>query len=156
MRRYARMLVGEQQADDLVHEALVRAYSAEDRFQEGRNMRAWLLRIVHNCFVSGWRKTRTEHQGIEEVALHAARHAPADQEDALHLDDLTQKLARLSAEHRAVLHLIVGEGLTYEAAAQVLDVPVGTVMSRLSRARSALRQAISSPPQPLRLVKGTK
>lgn len=153
LRRYARTLAGEQQAEDLVHEALVRAYSAEERFREDGNLQAWLLRILHNAFVSGWRKDRTESAGIEHLGHHGATHTPPSQEDALHLQDLGRNLAQLSVEHRAVLHLIVAEGLSYEAAAQVLGVPAGTVMSRLSRARAGLRQAMADPPQKLRLVR---
>lgn len=156
MRRYARMLVGEQQADDLVHEALVRAMDAQGRFRPDGNMRGWLLTILYNRFVSDWRQNRAENVGIAHLALHGADHAPPQQEDGLHLSDLKDSLALLSAEHRAVLHLIVAEGLTYEAAAAILGVPVGTVMSRLSRARGVLRQMMSGKAQPLRAVESQK
>lgn len=155
LRRYARMLVGDQQADDLVHEALIRAISAEKSFKPGGNMRGWLLTILHNCFVNDWRRSRAESAGIEHLALHSADHVPPSQEDAVHLADLTRNLALLSVEHRAVLHLIVAEGLSYEAAAEVLGVPVGTVMSRLSRARGALREAMAGQPK-LRMIRNEK
>ncbi|WP_226998550.1 sigma-70 family RNA polymerase sigma factor [Tardibacter chloracetimidivorans] len=153
LRRYARALVGDDRADDLVHEALVKAYDALHRFRPEGDLRSWLLAILHNCFVSDWRKRRTESGGIEHLKLHSVAHVPPSQEHAVQLGELTRAYATLSVDQRAVLHLVVVEGLSYEAAAIILDVPVGTVMSRLSRARAALRQPASDE-RPLRLVRG--
>lgn len=157
MRRYARTLVGDQHADDLVHEALVRAYDAHDRFRPDGDLRNWLLTIVHNCFVNDWRKNRTETNGIEHLSRLSVTSVEPSQEHAVQLGELTRAYAELSVDQRAVLHLVVVEGLAYEAAAAVLGVPAGTVMSRLSRARTLLRKATSGErEQPaLRLVRGS-
>jgi RNA polymerase sigma-70 factor (ECF subfamily) len=152
LRRYARTLAGEQQADDLVHEALVRAYAAHHQFRADGNLRNWLLSILHNCFVTKWRRSRSEAAAIEQLGLQAFESARPNQEDAVHLAELLRAVATLSVDHRAVLHLIVVEGLSYEAAADVLGVPAGTVMSRLSRARAMLRKATSAEVHRLRLV----
>jgi RNA polymerase sigma-70 factor (ECF subfamily) len=154
MRRYARTLVGAEQADDLVHEALTRAYAAHRDFRTGGNLAGWLLSIVHNCFVSGWRKKRTEGAGIEYLRHHAPSYMPPNQEHAVQLGELMRAIEALTVEQRSVFHLVAVEDLSYEMAASILDVPVGTIMSRLSRARAALRQALEGRPPTLRIVEG--
>jgi RNA polymerase sigma-70 factor (ECF subfamily) len=154
LRRYACTLVGEQQADDLVHEALVRAYAAHHQFRADGNLRNWLLSILHNCFVSKWRRSRAESAAIEHLGFQSPESARPNQEDAVHLAELLRAIATLSVDHRAVLHLIVVEGLSYEAAADVLGIPAGTVMSRLSRARAKLREVTAGEVHRLKLVGG--
>jgi RNA polymerase sigma-70 factor, ECF subfamily len=154
LRRYARTLAGEQQADDLVQEALALAYGRQESFRSDGNLRNWLFTILHNRFVSGWRRERVERAALEDLTIGASAQLEANQEHAVQLDDVTMALAALSTDQRAVLHLVVVEGLSYEDAARVLQVPVGTVMSRLSRARALLRRVLDGEPTVLKLVKG--
>ncbi|WP_324740673.1 sigma-70 family RNA polymerase sigma factor [Tsuneonella sp. CC-YZS046] len=154
MRRYACTLVGDEQADDLVHEALTRAYASHRSFRQDGNLGSWLLAIVHNCFVSGWRKRQVEGAGIEHLRHHAPVHMPPGQEHAVQLGELARAIEQLPLDQRSAFHLVVVEDLSYEMAASILHVPVGTIMSRLSRARAALRRAIEGRPPSLRVVEG--
>jgi RNA polymerase sigma-70 factor (ECF subfamily) len=143
LRRYARALTrDEAAADDLVQEALVRAIERVETFQPGRSLKTWLLAIVHNQFVTGIRRQRAEERRDAAFALTQLEHLTRlDQETMLYLQQVSDLYAGLSEHHREVLHLIVVEGLSYQEAADTLQVAVGTVMSRLSRARGALRAA---------------
>lgn len=132
-------------AEDLVQDALVRAYRGFDRF-DGRYPRAWLLTILRNTHYNRLRKRRPDLLDDEVVGRLPARGPDGRQdgtaERALHddFDPLVRDaLASLSANHRAVIALVDLDGLTYQEAADVLDVPVGTVMSRLHRARRKVR-----------------
>jgi len=152
LRRYARSLVrDESQAEDLVHDALVQAYRGRETFKSGGNLRGWLLSIVHNVFVDGLRARRAETARIEEAGYLAetAEHAP--QEHAARLTQVQNAFFALPDEQRAVLHLVAIEGLSYREAADSLGIPIGTVISRLSRARSALREMEEASPRPARL-----
>ena len=155
MRRYARSLVGEENADDLVHEALLRAYERHATFRSGGNLQHWLLAIVHNCFVNGWRRSQVERAGIASLSMLSVGYEPANQEHSAELQRLAHDFGELPADQREVLHLVVGEGLSYQVAASILDVPVGTVMSRLSRARAQLRRETAGKRPDLKLVRGT-
>ena len=138
LRHYAYALArNEAAADDLVQEALMLACNKHRTFRAGGNLRAWLLSIVHNRFVSIKRREASEQRRIESAAVLAPAHAEAAQVTALRLEAVAQAFAALTDEQREVLHLVAVEGLAYAEAAAVLDVPVGTVMSRLSRARAA-------------------
>jgi RNA polymerase sigma-70 factor (ECF subfamily) len=143
LRRYARALTrDETAADDLVQEALVRAMERVDTFQRGRSLKTWLLAIVHNQFVTGIRRQRAEERRDAAFALtQLDQLSRLDQETMLYLQQVGDLYARLPEHHRVVLHLIVVEGLSYQEAADTLQIAVGTVMSRLSRARAALRAA---------------
>ena len=152
LRRYARLLIGDPtEADDLVQECLMRACSQARPWDTVKDPRAYLFAILHNTHVSRRRRAR-----LPEVPLESAISVsvPAAQPDRLALRDLARAFARLSDEHREVLLLIGVEGLTYREAALVLNVPIGTVMSRLSRGREALRRMLAEDPvRPMRLVK---
>lgn len=139
LRRYARALTGERSAaDDLVQDTLERALSRFHLWRRGSDLRAWLFTIMHNIYVNQTRsKMRRQHEALEnEPAADAAR---APEPDWLELRDLEAALARLPEEQRAVVLLVGLEQFTYEETARVLGVPIGTVMSRLSRARERLR-----------------
>jgi RNA polymerase sigma-70 factor (ECF subfamily) len=156
MRRYARSLArDDQDADDVVQDALVRAIEGQETFQPARGRRQWLLAIVHNVFISGKRREAAEARRNARFAETMVAHLGADQEHRARLTQLAQALAAMPHHHRSVLHLVAVEGLTYQEAAEVLDVPVGTVMSRLARARAALRAQQDGPgEQKLRVVGG--
>lgn len=124
-------------ADDLVQDAIVRAWAAIDRFEPGTNMTAWLFTILRNSFFS---QRRYNHRHLEDPdGLYANRlRTPPDQEAGCDLQDMLAALAKLSVEQREALLLIVAEGLFYEDAAQVCGVAIGTVKSRVARGRERL------------------
>jgi len=157
LRRYARALIrNRSDADDLVQEALARALSHADKFAAGTNLRAWLFTIMHNVHVNQLRNraARPAEVPVEDV-LEARLSQPANQEARVELGEMMRLLDGLPHEQRQVLLLVALEGLKYEEVAQVLEVPIGTVMSRLSRAREAVRQRLAggTGPAPLRRVK---
>ena len=137
LRRYARALTGDVvRADDLVQDTLERALGKWALWRPG-NLRAWLFSIMHNLFVNQARSPRVvDYPGDEALPELPAR---GNQGDALELRDFARSLARLPEEQREVLLLVGLEDLSYEDAAKVLGVPIGTVMSRLSRGRERLR-----------------
>src|SRR5215212_93756 len=140
LRRYARALTrDETQAEDLVHDALVRAYEGRATFRAGANLRTWLLSILHNTFIDGRRQRGAELRRETETIHLAEITAPADQESRVRLQQIGRAFLTLPDEQRAVLHLVAIEGLPYKEAANALGIPVGTLMSRLGRARAALR-----------------
>ncbi len=157
LRRYARALVRDRNdADDLVQEALTRALSRADRFVAGTNLRAWLFTIMHNVHVNQVRSraARPVEVAVDEV-VEARLSEPANQEHRVELNEMMRVLDTLPAEQRQVLLLVALEGLKYEEVAAVLEVPIGTVMSRLSRAREAVRVKLAggTPAVTLRRVK---
>lgn len=138
LRRYARGLTGDaHRADDLVQDTLERAWSRYSRWQRRGELRAWMFGIMHNHFIDGVRATS---RMAEQTASGDLPDAPvrATQTDQLEVRDLDRCLQALPAEQREVLLLICVEDLSYQETAQVLDVPLGTIMSRLSRAREKL------------------
>lgn len=155
LRRYARALTGNaHRADDLVQDTLERAWAKFALWRRGSDLRAWLFAIMHNVFVNQVTSSsaRQEWQPLDGEALEVPVE-PA-QERALEMRDLASSLAQLPAEYREVLLLIGLEELRYEEAAKILNVPLGTVMSRLSRGRERLRQLMAGQTQPaLRRVK---
>lgn len=160
LRRYARALLRDRAgADDLVQDCLERAVNRWSQRRDG-DVRSWLFTILHNLAIDRFRQraTRGPHISIDD-AHEAAFGEPAVQDQKLMYQDVLTKLARLPDDQRAVLLLIAVEDLSYAEAAKVLDIPVGTVMSRLSRARERLQQEIDGPTDvvgkvvPLRSVK---
>ena len=124
-------------ADDLVQEALLRAWSKSDRFQPGTNLRAWLFTILRNIYYSNYRKRAREVQDSDGVYARRLT-IPGDQESHLDLEDFRKAMTKLPAEQREALTLIGANGLSYEEAAAICEVEIGTIKSRLSRARSQL------------------
>jgi RNA polymerase sigma-70 factor, ECF subfamily len=124
-------------ADDLVQETLLRAWSKSDKFQPGTSLRAWLFTILRNIYYSNYRKRSREVQDSD--GTHASRVIVlGNQESHLDLEDFRKALAKLPAEQREVLTLVGASGLSYEEAATICDVEIGTIKSRLSRARAKL------------------
>ena len=143
LRRYARALVRNRaNADDLVQDCLERAVSRWSQRREG-DVRAWLFTILHNLAIDQFRQssTRGSHLSIDETQEDNFGEA-ASQEQKLMYQDVLNKLARLPEDQRAVLLLVAVEDLSYADAAKALNIPVGTVMSRLSRARERLQREI--------------
>lgn len=139
LRRYARALTGDRgRADDLVQDTLERALVKFHLWQPGSDLRAWLFTIMHNVFVNQVRSGLNSMTSPldDETELPAMR---ATQSDRLEVRDLQAALLRVPEEQREILLLVGLEQLTYEEAAGVLGIPIGTVMSRLSRARERLR-----------------
>ena len=138
LRRYARALTGDDgEADDLIQDTLERALARLVQWREGDNPRKWLFSILHNLHVDGLRRKsrRPPHVGLE--SLGPDQSAPAA--DGASGRDLDKALQMLSMEQREVVLLVGLEGLSYAETAEVLDIPVGTVMSRLARGRERLR-----------------
>lgn len=145
LRRYARALAGDRAAaDDLVQDTLERAWAKLHLYRRGTDLRAWLFTVMHNVYVNQLRAARPGVQLDEELPELSQ---PARQSDGLELRDLDLSIRRLPPEQREVLLLVVLEDMSYEAAAGTLGIPIGTVMSRLARAREKLRAMLSGLPQ---------
>ena len=146
LRRYARVLTGDAwAADDLVQDTLERACRKWLLWRTGSDLRAWLFTLMHHLYLNQRRGAPALHT-VDIDTLHDGLQAPpASHDDAL---DLERCLQRLPAEQRAVLLLVALEDMPYTDAARVLQVPVGTVMSRLSRARARLRELMETTQAP--------
>jgi RNA polymerase sigma-70 factor (ECF subfamily) len=144
--RYARALTrNRMQADDLTQSCLARALDKEDLWQPGSDIRAWLLTILRNQHVNDIRRSAREGSGAD-IATARLPGVPSRSEARLELRDLNRAIGTLPEAQRRVLRLIGVEGMGYEETAAILDVPVGTVRSRLTRARATLREQLSRPP----------
>ncbi len=144
LRRYARALTSDRfAADDLVQDTVERALSRFSLFRQGSKLDAWLMTLMHNIFVNQLRAqaARPPSDPLDEQFVEPA--VPGTQGDALALRDLASALAQLPPEQREVLLLVTLEEFSYEDAARALGIPVGTVMSRLSRGRERLRALLS-------------
>jgi RNA polymerase sigma-70 factor (ECF subfamily) len=138
LRRYAAALAGNAaDADDLVQDCIERALARYDSLREPDSLGRWLRTILHNLYVTKLRRRGAASVPIEDFAEDLALSVPP--EDQGQIRDLVRALSTLSVEHRQVLLLISLEGLSYREVAEVLDIPIGTVMSRLARARERLR-----------------
>jgi RNA polymerase sigma-70 factor, ECF subfamily len=144
LRRYARVLVRDSdRADEFVQEALVRGVARIDQFQPGTDLRAWLFTILHNLVVSSFR--RDKHR-----ALLAERQGPPEQatlprqEDWTELRQVETAMKRLDPRYRDLLLLASVTGASYEELARELSIPIGTVRSRLNRARSHLKRQLEN------------
>jgi RNA polymerase sigma-70 factor (ECF subfamily) len=140
LRRYARALTGNREAaDDLTQDTLERAWNKRGLWAPGTDLRAWLFTIMHNVFVNGTRSNRPT-VSIDEPGVEDARPATGTSvETGVVLAELARALSLLPAEQREVLLLVGLEQFSYAEASEVLGVPIGTVMSRLSRGRERLR-----------------
>lgn len=160
LRRYARVLTRDStRADDLVQDTLVRAWDKRGLWRAGSDLRAWLFTIMHNVYVNQRALARREAGNIslDAEGEFAAVWQVAENGNQLHrveLRELEQQLARLPSEQREVLLLAAVEELRYEEISAVLAIPIGTVMSRLSRARDKLRRMVAEPPLALGSMRG--
>lgn len=136
LRAFARSLCGNrEQADDLVQEAAARAWAARSSFIAGTSMRAWTFTILRNTYFSDLRRQKR----LDSLSNEAVRDWVApDQEGHLHLADVERALARLSPDRRAALLLVTTGDFSYAEAAEICECPIGTMRSRVSRARRDL------------------
>ena len=142
LRAFAISLTGDlDRADDLVQEAIVRGLSHLDSFTPGTNMQAWLFTILRNQFHTGYRKRRREVEDPD--GQYAAKLAAAPTQDGyINLKDLGTALLQIPVEQREAVLLVAG-GISYEEAAQICGVAIGTIKSRVNRARHALAERLS-------------
>ena len=143
LRAFARTLAGDPTAaDDLAQDAMMKAWDARASYQMGTNMKAWTFMILRNQFYSekrrSWRQSQLDQETAERTLI-----AVDDPEAPVALDELRQALATLPAEQREALVLVGAGGFAYEEAADICRCAVGTVKSRVSRARKALQATLS-------------
>jgi RNA polymerase sigma-70 factor, ECF subfamily len=154
LRRFSLAVTGSvQDGEDLLHSALERALRHESSWQRGTRLDSWMFRIIRNLWIDERRAKRNQDVSLE-VAGDAALEDNRD--SAEHLLDLTKTrraMLALPEEQRSVLCLIVLEGMTYQEAAAALDIPIGTVMSRLSRARAAMVSRMSNDSSRISAIK---
>lgn len=151
LRRFAYALTGNaEQGDDLVQDACLRALSRIDQWQPGTRLDSWMYRIAQNIWLDRVRaaKVRGEVVDIEAAEGIAGSDGRLVTESELTLQAVAAALARLPAEQRAVVALVCVEGASYKEAAEITGVPIGTVMSRLARARRALAAVLNQPELP--------
>lgn len=137
------------EADDLLQETLLRAWSYWDRFETGTNVRAWAHRILTNTFITGYRRRKRERELLGEAQSQAELQSFADQQDRQAFadgvgDEVRAALASLPEEFRTVVTLVDCDDLSYREVADALGCPIGTVMSRLHRGRRVLKQHLRS------------
>ena len=142
LRAFARTLTGDPtSADDLAQEAMMKAWDARASYQMGTNMKAWTFMILRNQFYSekrrSWRQTQLDQEAAERTLI-----AVDDPEAPVALDELRQALRTLPEEQREALILVGAGGFAYEEAAEICQCAVGTVKSRVSRARKALQATL--------------
>ena len=143
LRRYARALTRHpERADDLVQDTLVRAIAKEHLWQPGTNLRAWLFTLMHNQYVNSVRRDIREGQTVEIDSISNGLAATTDPTSSRQLQELERALGQLAEEQRQAILLVGLEGVSYEEAAGILNVPVGTVRSRLNRSRKAFRKSV--------------
>ena len=146
LRRFAFGLAGSlDEADDLVQAACERALARRDQYEPGTRLVSWLYRIVQTIWIDRVRRHRTVSVDPALLAEYPGGDAVGEAESRLALAEVRRAIAVLSPEQRTVLLLVSVEGLAYRDAAEVLDLPIGTIMSRLARARLALAKALEEP-----------
>jgi RNA polymerase sigma factor (sigma-70 family) len=148
LRAFARGLSGRPDfADDLAQETAIKAWAARDRFTPGTNFRAWTFAILRNHYLSELRRARHQTDYDPDVAERLLV-VDAEQEEGLHLSDMEDALKKLSPERREAVLLVGAGGFTYEEAAAISDCAIGTMKSRVARARAQLTLLLTTEPAP--------
>jgi len=143
LRRYARTLARRRNtADDLVQDCLARALSNIHQWEHGTNLRAWLFSIMHNAYVSEVRRAACEGAAVRIIEDEPLLPRAAEQGKRLELRDLHRALGRIPEEQRIAILLVGLEGMSYKAIAEIVGEPLGTIRSRISRGRAALRRMV--------------
>lgn len=156
LRAFARGLCGRpDMADDLVQEALLKAWAAQQRFEPGTSMRAWTFVILRNAYLTDMRRNRFRGEYDETVAERILT-APAGQEGPVHLSDMHRALLTLPPERREALLLVGAGGFSYEEAAEICGCAVGTIKSRVGRARAALSSMLEDGDIPQRSIEDVR
>jgi RNA polymerase sigma-70 factor, ECF subfamily len=144
LRAYGRSLSGDaDRADDLVQDTMLKAWASRDRFAAGTSMKAWTFVILRNVFLSQMRRQKF-HGEYDSAAAERLLVAAPLQEEATHVADIQRALLQLSEEQREALILVGAGGMSYEEAAGICNCAVGTMKSRVSRARTALESIMTS------------
>lgn len=140
LRAYGRSLSGNADvADDLVQDTMLKAWQSREKFKPGTNMRAWTFVILRNTYLTQWR--RAKYKGnYDEKAAEKQLFMPADQDESLHLADVQRALMQLPEGQREALILVGAGGFSYEEAANICDVAIGTIKSRVARGRALLTE----------------
>ncbi|MEH6472432.1 MAG: sigma-70 family RNA polymerase sigma factor [Halopseudomonas sp.] len=154
LRRYARSLLHNAvQADDLVQDCLLRAIEKQHQLRPESNLRAWLFTLMHNLYVNQIRHLQRQPVSVS-LDDEPSSDQPLEPEQQARQQQLQRQMSRLPFDQREVLALVALEGFSYQQVAEIVQIPVGTVMSRLSRARETLRQRLyNGNGQTLRRVK---
>ncbi|OWQ95168.1 sigma-70 family RNA polymerase sigma factor [Sphingopyxis witflariensis] len=144
LRAYGRSLSGSADlADDLTQDTMVKAWASRDRFERGTSIKAWTFVILRNTFLSQMRRNKFRGE-YDESAVERTLSTPASQEDSGEMADLQRGLMELPQDQREALILVGAGGMSYEEAAQICDCALGTMKSRVSRARAALEEIMTS------------
>jgi RNA polymerase sigma-70 factor, ECF subfamily len=155
LRRYARALIRDaEKADDLVQSCLTRALTKQRLWQPGTDLRAWLFTILHNQYVNEIRRLAREVNTVSIHHIELLATVPPNAIPSLQLRDLEAAMGKLLPEQRQVILLVGLEGLRYDQVAAILGIPIGTVRSRVSRARHLLRKLMDREEQPPRFRRG--
>jgi RNA polymerase sigma-70 factor, ECF subfamily len=153
LRRYAYALCRDRTAaDDLVQDCLCRALTKGHLFQPGTDLRAWLFTMMHHQHVNGVRSSVRRGASVSVEDVEPLLTEPPAQGGGLTLRDLDRAMSEIGEEQRQVILLVGLEGMSYEEVAAILDVPIGTVRSRLSRGRERLRELLGHEPATLSRV----
>ncbi len=148
LRAFAHTFVKDSaRAEDLAQETLLKAWANRERFTEGTNLRAWLFTILRNTFYSEVRKRKREVEDVDDL-LAANLSTPAAQEHAMAIRDFREALAQLPDDQREALILVGAAGFAYEEAATICECAVGTIKSRVSRARNRIAELMGDEPIP--------
>ncbi|MGB3317427.1 MAG: sigma-70 family RNA polymerase sigma factor [Sphingopyxis granuli] len=143
LRAYGRSLSGNPDlADDLTQDTMVKAWASRDRFERGTSIKAWTFVILRNTFLSQMRRNKFRGD-YDELAVERTLSTPASQEEASEMADLQRALMELPQDQREALILVGAGGLSYEEAASICDCALGTMKSRVSRARGALEEIMT-------------
>lgn len=129
-------------ADDLLQASLLKAMEQQDKFRMGSNIFAWCSKIMYNTFVSGYRRRKKHESQYDPEPIIAAQETPDRQLDHLWYAEVDAAMQDLSGDHKRILESVCVEGQQYQEVANKLNIPVGTVRSRLSRARCALEKTL--------------
>jgi len=147
LRAFASSLVrNPSEADDLVQETVLKAIKSADSFQEGTNLRAWLFTILRNTFYSTYRKRKRETLDGDGYYENKLVSAPA-QQDHMDFEDMRSALNQLPDDQREALILVGASGMSYEEAAEICDCALGTLKSRVNRARVKLAELLEMNPE---------
>jgi RNA polymerase sigma-70 factor (ECF subfamily) len=144
LRAFARSLTGDRdRADDLVQDAVLRALSAHEQYTPGTNFKAWIFTILRNLYFNEFRRNRALMRPLEAADLEMHATAPS-QQAGLEFDDFRRAFKTLPAEQREALVLVGADGFRYEEAAAICGCPVGTIKSRVARARGEIERLLGA------------